>query len=44
MAKQQLQALYHCAFSLQYHLVIVTKYRRKVITKKMLERLKQIFT
>ena len=43
MAKQQLQTLYHCAFSLHYHLVIVTKYRRMVITKKMLERLNQIF-
>jgi REP-associated tyrosine transposase len=44
MAKQQLQTLYHCAFSLHYHLVIITKYRRKVITKKMLERLNQIFS
>jgi putative transposase len=44
MAKQQLQALHHCVFSLHYHLVIVTKYRRKVITKKMLERLNEIFS
>jgi REP-associated tyrosine transposase len=44
MARQQLQALHHCVFSLHYHLVIVTKYRRKVITKKMLERLNQIFS
>jgi putative transposase len=44
MAKQQLQALHHCVFSLHYHLVIVTKDRRKVITKKMLERLNEIFS
>jgi putative transposase len=43
MAKQQLQALHHCIFSLQFHLVLVTKYRRKVITKEMLERLRVIF-
>jgi len=34
----------HCVFSLRYHLVIVTKYRRKVITKKMVERLNEIFS
>jgi putative transposase len=44
MAKQQLKALHHCVFSLHYHLVIVTKHRRKVITKKMLERLNEIFS
>ena len=43
MAKQQLQALHHCVFSLQFHLVLVTKYRRKAITKEMLERLDAIF-
>jgi putative transposase len=43
MAKQQLQALHHCVFSLQFHLVLVTKYRRKAITKEMLERLRVIF-
>jgi putative transposase len=43
MAKQKLQRLYHCVFSLQFHLVIVTKYRRKAITKEMLERLRVIF-
>ena len=30
-------------FSLQMHLVLVTKYRRKVITVEVLERLKEIF-
>jgi putative transposase len=43
MAKQQLQALNHCVFSLHFHLVLVTKYRRKVITNEMLERLRAIF-
>jgi REP-associated tyrosine transposase len=43
MAKQELQTLYHCVFSLQFHLVLVTKYRRKAITKEMLERLRVIF-
>jgi putative transposase len=43
MAKQQLQALNHCVFSLQFHLVLATKYRRKAITKEMLERLREIF-
>src|SRR5215470_16153108 len=43
MAKQQLQTLHHCVFSLQFHLVLVTKYRRKAITKEMLEGLQVIF-
>jgi putative transposase len=43
MAKQQLQALHHCAFSLHFHLVLVTKHRRKAITREMLERLRVIF-
>jgi len=43
MAKQQLQALHHCVFKLQYHLVIVTKYRRKVISEEMKKRLGEIF-
>jgi putative transposase len=43
MAKQELHALHHCVFSLQFHLVLVTKYRRKAITKEMLERLRVIF-
>jgi putative transposase len=43
MAKQQLQTLNHCVFSLRFHLVLVTKYRRKTITKEMLEGLRVIF-
>jgi putative transposase len=38
MANQQLDALFHCVYSLYYHLVIVTKYRRRVMTKAMLDR------
>jgi putative transposase len=44
MAKQALHSLHHCVFKLQYHLVIVTKYRRKVITPPMMDRLKEIFS
>ena len=32
-----LNTLYHCAFSLQYHLVVVTKYRKKCLNKVMLD-------
>ena len=42
MKKQQLNYLFHCAFNLNYHLVIVTKYRRKCITAPILARLKEI--
>ena len=38
MALQELDTLYHCVYSLNYHLVIVTKYRRHVLTKPMLDR------
>lgn len=44
MAKQQLQSLHHCVFSLHYHLVLVTKYRRKVISDGIKKRLGQIFS
>jgi putative transposase len=43
MVKQELQTLHHCVYSLHFHLVLVTKYRRKAITKEMLERLSVIF-
>lgn len=33
----------HSVFSLNYHLVMVTKYRRKVIDDRISERLKEIF-
>ena len=44
MKSQELKILNHCVFNIQYHLVLVTKYRRKVITKVMLSRLEEIFT
>lgn len=43
MKKQVLNTLNHSVFSLQYHLVFVTKYRRKCISPEMLERLREIF-
>ncbi len=43
MTMQELSTLYHCIFSLHYHLVLVTKYRRKCITTRMLARLREIF-
>jgi REP-associated tyrosine transposase len=43
MEKQQRSSLHHCSFSLTYHLVLTTRYRRKVITKEMLDRLHEIF-
>lgn len=43
MAKTKLNSLNHCVFNLHYHLVFVTKYRRKAISDAMLARLKEIF-
>ena len=34
--------LYHCVYALHYHLVLVTKYRRKCITAPMLDRFREI--
>jgi len=34
--------LYHCSYSLSYHFVFVTKYRRKCFTGAMLDRLQQV--
>ena len=44
MHKTDLKSLHHCVFNLNYHLVFVTKYRRKAISNEILERLKEIFT
>jgi putative transposase len=33
-----MEALHHCVYSLNYHLVLVTKYRRRVLTGDMLTR------
>jgi putative transposase len=44
MKKQQINKLNHCVFNLTYHLVLVTKFRRKCITAPMLARLNTIST
>lgn len=36
--------LYHCTYTLSYHFVFVTKYRRPCLTAEMLDRLKIIIT
>ena len=33
---------WHCVYNLQYHLVLVTKYRRKCFTKPIIDRLHEI--
>ena len=43
MNNQDLKTLHHCIYDLKYHLVLVTKYRRKCINKVILERLEQHF-
>ena len=43
MEKQSLNKLYHCTYSLHYHLVLVTKYRKRCISAKILVRLEEIF-
>jgi putative transposase len=43
MAEQvRFSKLYHCVYALTYHLVLVTKYRRRCITGPMLERFREI--
>lgn len=37
MAMQELDRLHHCVYALNYHLVLVTKCRRPVLTAPMLE-------
>ena len=34
--------LYHCVYALHYHLVVVTKHRRRVLTAPMLDRFREI--
>lgn len=41
--KSQLKSHNHCVFQISYHIVFVTKYRRKCLTEKMLLRLKEVF-
>ena len=41
--KQPLKTLYHCVYNLNFHLVVVTKYRRKCLTEPMRQSLRDIF-
>ena len=41
MEKQALNTLYHSVYNIHYHLVLVTKYRRRCITKEMADYLSQ---
>lgn len=38
----QKKSHYHCVYNLKYHLVLVTKYRRKCFTKPILDRLEEL--
>ncbi|MDJ0717562.1 MAG: IS200/IS605 family transposase [Prochloraceae cyanobacterium] len=42
-SKTRLHSLRHCVYRINLHIVFVTKYRRQVITKEILERLEEIF-
>ena len=43
MTKQaHFSKLYHCVYALNYHLVLVTKYRRRCLTVPMLARMREI--
>lgn len=41
---QDINKLFHCVYKLNYHLVLVTKYRRKCINAEILKRLEEIVT
>jgi putative transposase len=43
MKTQSLSTLFHCVYDLKYHLVLVTKYRRRCINKQILSRLREHF-
>ena len=42
--KSTLKARSHCVYSILYHLVIVTKYRKKVLTAPMLDEIRALVT
>lgn len=44
MDKVNINKLFHCTYSLSYHFVFVTKYRRACLTAELLERLKVLVT
>ena len=39
--KNQYKSHYHCVYKMQYHLVLVTKYRKKVLNNDILKSLKE---
>lgn len=41
MALQEFNKLHHCVYKLQYHLVLVTKYRRKALNAEMISAMEQ---
>ena len=43
MKNDRMNALYHCQYSILFHLVVATKYRRKCINKSILTELEKIF-
>ena len=43
MSIHPLNNLHHCQYSINFHLVLVTKYRKRCITKPILEELENIF-
>lgn len=43
MEKHPLNALHHCQYSINFHLVLVTKYRKKCIDAKIMHELEAIF-
>ena len=42
MSKNNLRSHYHCVYNMQYHLVLVTKYRKKCFNKEILNHLEDI--
>lgn len=42
MKTVNVRKLYHCAYVLSYHFVFVTKYRRRCLSARMLDRLREI--
>lgn len=43
MEKQSLRSHAHCVYRIFYHIVFVTKYRRKVLSRRILKRLREYF-
>lgn len=43
MKNQDLKTLHHCVYDIKYHLVLVTKYRKKCISEKILKSLEKHF-